>query len=627
MADVQSTATVDRPRTAEEKQREYEREFLLDFIAKSDQLRSQFVPIWDEVRDNYLVSGNEGYVLPAIGTENYFGLKAVRSSNAGLSFLRDPETHQVIESLAGQGVGLLLGSREYLAATPIGSDDYEKARFMSRLLMAVMEDEGSFRTHYQLLKDAFTFGTSVIQSGWLARSRMQMIQEPTMDASGLFVTGKRVVPRRVRYVSKVHLVPVDIYDFYPDPSGCRIQEDMLFVAKRFRISKHQARELAKQGVYDSAAVERAIEGVGKENRSGTDQERFPNMAKETADKYGMMTGFEGWGEVPWMPPDKATNRVITVLNGIHVRGHINPFIDGHKPFKEVVVNPMQGRFYGLGPAEVIRFLQDSTNALLMTHTDVSNAAVTAPLLVGQSVGGDLDRLRRREPLDVIPVRDPKQVVRFPVDFNVLVAAAAELTRKKMGMREASGATNPLQAIQSPSDRTTATEFSEVVRLASQRVELQVQLAERDDYPWIGRSIHSRLRQFITDEGAIASLAGEQFMVRLDDIDFESDVRFIGSRHVMSRFQKMSALGRAIEIMSANAEFTAMMPELVVRFLRDGNDIEDAEKIVEMFVQRAEAMREQKMQFELAQKGSVPTAGADSMATEANAAAQAGQRMA
>ena len=627
MPEPQSTATVQTERTQTDFQREQEREFLLDFINKSDRLRTPFIPIWDEVRDNYLLSGPSTPLFPIVGAgSNHFGIPPRRET--GRSILRDPETHQVVESLAGQAIGLLLGSRDYLAADPIGSDDPEKARFMSRLLMAVLEEPGAFRTIFQLVKDSFLFSTSVFQAGWETMSRLQMVQEQTLS-------GKRIVPRDVVYSNRFRMIPIDIYDFYPDPSGTRIQEDMLFVAKRFRISKMQAQDLAKQGVYDKAGVNKAIEAAEKRSTDKHQRQRFPQQAKDTADKYGVMTGFEGWGQIPWLPPDKARNRVITILNGIHVRGHINPFIDGNIPFKEIVVKPIQGRFYGLGPAEVIRFLQDSANSLLMTFTDVANAAVTAPILVGQALGGDIEQIRRRDPLDVIPVRDVKQIARMPFEFNALQAAAAEMIRRKLSMREASGATNPIQAIQSPSSRTTATEFSEVVRLASQRVELQVQLIERDDFPWVGRTILSRLRQFLPEEGAIASLAGEQFAVTLDDIQDEADVRFMGSRHVMSRFQKTTGLGRAIEILSANPDFVAMMPDLVVRFLRDGtNDIDDADRIVETFVGQLQQFRQQEQQQALelqqsqaASRGTVSVPRSGGPETEATAASQAGQQVA
>jgi len=232
----------------------------------------------------------------------------------GLSSLKDPETNQIVEGLAGQAIGLLLSSRDYLKAAPIGRDDPEKARLLSRLLMAVIESPGVFRTNYQGFKDAYIFGTAIWELGWDRRDRVQM----TRDG-----------PKRVTYKNEPLLRLVDIYDFYPDPSGTRIQEDMLGVAKRFRISKFEAKDLAKKGVYDPVMVDEAIRLSQGNNMAKvtSEEKKFAEYANamNPPDKYGMLVGFEFWGQVPWNPFDGARNRVITILNGVHVRGHINTY--------------------------------------------------------------------------------------------------------------------------------------------------------------------------------------------------------------------------------------------------------------------------------------------------------------
>ena len=163
----------------------------------------------------------------------------------------------------------------------------------------------------------------------------------------------------------------------------------------------------------------------------------------------------------------------------------------------------------------------------------------------------------------------------PIEFdtNVLAAGTSELIRRKQNVREASGATNPTQAIPSGS-RQTATEVTELVRLASQKVELMVQLVERDDYPWIGNTIHSRLRQFLSREREEV-LAGEQFPVTLDDVDFDADIRFVGARQAQSKFQKAASLREALNVLGTNPGIIPILRDVVVRYFRDGLDIQDA----------------------------------------------------
>lgn len=582
-------------------------DWMFNHISTSDNTRRKYVDIWDEIWLNYLVSFPDGQVFPQRNVVPISLQGLTQGQAQGQARLKDPETHQVIETLAAMGIGLIFGSRDYLQAMAIGMDDPEKARMMTRLIMAVLEQPGMFRTIYQLLKSSFIFGTSIMEVGWETLSRPQVVRKPVYDAMGQLLTREFGV-EEVKYKDGPMIREVDIYDWYPDFAGTRIQEDMAFVAKRFRITKHKALAMAEAGIYDMDDVREAI-ARGNDTQSGNAQQfaggdsgqtasmqiaRYSEETHSLPDKYGLMTGFEGWGEVPFREPDGYQNRVITILNGVRVRSHLNPLIDGAKPFKEILVNPIPGRHYGLSPAEVIRFLQDAADNLLMVFNDAADLAVHAPLLMGSAFGGDPDRLQRRTPNDIIECSNVDQVKPIPADTNVLTFGANEMLRRKIVMREAAGAPNATQGVES-SGETTATEVSTITRFATQRIELMTQIIERDDLPWLGRTLHSRLRQFLPNEGAIATLAGEQFRVRLDDIDFDSDVRFVGSRQAMSKFQNTARFREALGVLGTNPEIVMMYPELVTRYFRDGLDIEDGENVVK----RAIVSFQQKMMTELA----------------------------
>ena len=577
---------------------------MLDFIDRSARQRDPFIKVWREVMDNYMVAlpgGNSNRLFNPNGFR-LFGDQVqgpgTRSSGSG-SRLKDPETHQIIETMISQGLGLLLSPRDYLQAIPIGSDDPAKAEMLSKVLLGVLDSPNTWQTFYTILKDAFIFGTAIVQVGWANRSRLQVTKVPVIDPNTGLVAGFEFVERDINYMNGPDIKQVDIYDFYPDPSGTRIQHDMDFVVKRARVSVAQARQLAKDGVYDRAAVEIAATRKRDREQRGRNEEnrydRVPDQEKNTpvlptAEDSGMLEIFEGWGVVPWLPADKARNRVITLIEDVHARSHINPYLDGNIPFKEVVVNPIQGRFYGLGPAEVIRFLQDSADAMLMNLTDAQDLAVNGPIILGKAFGGDPNQVKRRAPRDIILARDVKQVAPFPTDLNILQQGAQTLLQRKLNMREATGATNPVQAINS-SDRTTAFEVSELVRVASQKVELMIQIIEKDDFPWIGRTIHSRLKQFLPDEGAIATLAGEQVPFTLDDIDVEADVRFVGSRLAKTPAQKFQQYNIVTQTLSQTPLLFLTAPGILVE-LFEAAGLKDAERIVAEGAQAAQALLEQ-----------------------------------
>ncbi len=578
MTDRPSTAIADLPHEEiNRRERERERVFVLDFVEASERHRRPFAQIWDEMLDNYMVAqpGRLG------GTRNLAGFRLFNDSGGGTirARLKDSGSHENVESLASQGLGLLLGPSDYLQATPIGLDDPEKARLLSNVIMGVIESPNWFRTLYGILKDSFIFGTAIMELGWSKRGRRQVVQTPVRDPFSGELVSVESSSEFVVYEDMPSIRAVDIYDFYPDPSGTRIQQDMIGVAKRFRISVPEARNMARRGVYDERQVQMAVQFAKKrdERSSGRHDTRFsttPDQEHEVPEETLMLTGLEYWGEVPWKPFDKAQNRVVTLLEGIHVRSTINPFIDGNIPFKEVTMNPINGRFYGLGPLEVSRFLQDSADNMLMTMTDATNMMVNGPLLVGNAFAGDLNRLKRRRFNDVIRCSNPDAVKPIPQDLSAMQLGGIEYIRRREAMKSATGSLDP-QSI-SDGERDTATKVSEVVRLASQRLELQIQIIEKDDFPWLGRTIHSRIKQFMPSQGAVATLAGEQFPITLDDINVEADVRFVGSRQAMSKAQLFNQNNQLLQTLSQNPNIALMYPELLVRMLRDGMEMKDAE---------------------------------------------------
>jgi len=595
MADPQSTVNAPLMQVATMTQRLDEVEFMLEFINAASVPRQPLIPVWREVFDNYLVSpfrnkiDIEGF---ATGRLRIGGGSNFNALNVG-SVLKDPETHQIVERLSQQAIQLMLGSRDPIKAVPLGKDDPEKARLLGKLIQSVVEAPGVKRTLYQIFKSAFIFGTSYLEIGWETRSRQQVVPMPKLDSLGGLL-GIDLVPEDIIYRDRPLFREIDIFDMYLDPSGTRIQEDMFGVIKRFRITNQEALQLANEGVYDLEDVKRAIRIGGQEPRAGQaggsdtaivgGDTKWPDINTRLPNRLGNNIGFEFWGESPIKASDGVSNRVMTMINGVRVRSRINGFMDGNIPIKDFTINPVSGRHWGLSPAEVIRFLQDSADNLLMVFNDAADLAVRSPLLVGAQFGGDPTQLREARPLDLIDCNDPKAVLPVPRDLNVLQFAAQEMIRRKQTMREASGATDPLQAIPSGGEKT-ATEISTLVQIASQKVDVMVGLMESEDFPWMGRTIHSRLKQFVQDGGAIASLAGEIMNVPFDAIDIEADVRFVGSRQAQNKFQRTAALEKAIAVLGQNPEVPMMFPELVTRYLRDGLDIVDGEEIVKRFLQR------------------------------------------
>lgn len=634
--DVQSTVTVPREAANAFAFRlggpDEDREFMLTFIEQSTRRKEEKRPAWDEAQDNYTVTmhGDRARLLVPWTTIAQMGerFKGARMGAYRRSRLKDPETHQNIETLTAQAIGLLLGSRDYIQCVPVGADDYEKARILARILMAVLESPGWKRTHYQVIKNAFIYGTAIVELAWETRSRPQMTQVPQFDPMGNFI-GYALVPMETVYRDAPLFRETDIYDFYPDPGGTRIHHDMVGVAKRFETTRYCIEELARAGTYPNAGAVRMVLNkiVGSTKRKGDDiggAMRDDKTQREQASAFDNAVGFEYWGRVPYRRADGASNVVMTLIEDEVVRSHINPFIDGNIPFKEIVVNPVAGDFYGLAPTEVNRFLQDSADSLLMAMTDAANKAARPSHVVGSAFGGDIEEIRRGE--EIIMARNADAVKPLEINLNALQYAGIQYVQRKAMMREACGA-NAQQLLSNEGGDRTATAASELVRLTSQRVDMMVNLMESDDYPWIGRTLHSRMRQFLPQDGGSALFRGETMKFSVDDIDFDADVRFVGSRHNMSQFQVLAQYREALNVLGAAPALVMNHPDLLVRYLRDGLKILDAERVV------GEARRQFQIQQAMMMMasgdaktgagGSAPATGELMMGTESQGAEQGG----
>lgn len=567
-----------------------EAEFVLDHVQRSREMMAPFLPIWNEVDDNYMVVPFGTSVADAIGA--LLGLRTTgvaRRTTEMMSRLKDPETHQIIETLSWQGLGMLIGAPDYLRANPIGMDDPEKARMCSRMLMSVFDSPGVYRTNYGLFKSAFTRGTSILETTWETRERTQMTRKPIFNPLTGAVDAMGMSPESVIYRDRPLLREIPIRNFYPDPSGTRLGEDMMGAAKRFRTNWWKVAELANAGVYDKGPTMLAIRdaiGANVPTDALVMEQQFPRLEGiDGPASFGNVNGFEYVGEVPFRRPG-GRNRVITLINGQWVRGRPNPYLDGELPWDAITVNPIGGRFYGLSPAEVIRFLQDAADNFLMVFTDAGDLAIRGPVLLGQAFGGDPEKVRMRRVNDVIQCRNVDAVKPMPVELGALTFAAAELARRKQSMREAGGATDPSQAIPSGGAQT-ATENSNLTRMAGGRLRGMVELIERDAYPGIARKIHSRIRQF-AERDIIARLQGDVFHVKYEDIDFEADVRFSGSQQGESAFTTNATYSQIVATLGSVPLATVRaFPEVFTKWFRDGLKAPDAELIVQRAIELAD----------------------------------------
>lgn len=545
--------------------------FVMGFIANSKHYRSQYIERWREIMANYVV---EPYGEGQLAASNPY--RAGRGSRNGTYrsgiTLKSGETHKIITTYASKLVLGALGDTraEYVQAEPVGYEDTKKAATVSKLLRYAFSQEGAFRTLVEAVTDMLLFGTSVVEIPWVYIEREMLVRN--IESVGGVELDNFTRETVVAY-DDVQLNVIDIQDFYPDPSEY-ILEKMSGVAKRFRMNAMEARsKVGGPSGYKKDAVEKAIKYAGgkspDEPRDAHYDENFRENLDQPSDRkshpdFQEMVGFEYWGEVPWEDDGGSSRRVITVLNNVVVRDIPYPLADECLPFRSLTINPVCGRFYGISPAEVVRYDQDLQDAVKILLAEAIIRQVHPPIAYDPMGEVDLAKIKAWDPDVLIPVQGgPNMIGTVKYDAGVYSGfqlAAAE----KAEMQETSGATAGLQGQSLSSKRMSATEAQNTIAQAMDRPELAAALLERDALPKIGKSILRRYQQFIRDTEDLALRVGKMPQpFWIGDILGDYDVRFVGSRMAMSRQQKLQAFDRLVSYISVLPTAQALLPNIEI----------------------------------------------------------------
>jgi len=541
--------------------------FVMSFIAGSDKYRSQFVDKWQEVIANFIVDGAQ---TSQGGSVSPYSRSRVYSNQKNKIFLRDPETHKLVMTFVAKLARSILGDREgkFVQAQPVGYEDVAKGQVVTRLLRYNFGLPGHFRTLVEGLVDMVLIGTSVIESYWKYEEREVVVRETISDGvAEMSSTTRATIPVYDDPCIRV----VDVLDFYPDPARYRI-EDMSGCAKRFKMNGFEAQRKADSGYYSKSAVASAMGGggdaVGKVTsfRAGYDQ---PAQNDPIPD-FKEMTGYEYWGDVPADADvrddetgEKITRGVITILNTRVVRARSWPLTDHNLPFHALIINPVQGRFYGISPAEVIRFDQSFADAMKILLAEAVVRMVHPPIAYDSDADFDVAKLREWKADLPIPVRGGPSAI-GTLQYNADVNAGFNLL---MGLKEeikgGSGAEGGIQGENGP-DRESATGANQRIQMALDRPELAGMILESECLPRIGKAFLALDQQFLDTTDDLKKRVGElPAPFWIGDILGDFDVRFVGSRNAMSNQEKLQAFDRLVSYGGAIPAFQAFLPNMEI----------------------------------------------------------------
>lgn len=533
-------------------------DWVATFVDDSREKRDPFEEIWNETELNFLVR-NFKENTRSKDTTAPLDLIGERKSSAlsGFSVLKDPETHQEVMTIVAKIVLALFPHDGFVRSRRVGFEDIFKARVVNQLIEYVTRLPGNYQTFFEWVLSMGIYGTGIIEAFWDYREEPRPFRTIGTDPYGNPVDTEEILVAPV--FDDVRYLPVPIRDFFPDPGGTRIS-DMQGCAKRFRITAELARRRVESGLYKEDAVERALERMV--NKDSGEEEDSPNQdettglhVKESHHSFKQVIGYEYVGNVPFKTKDGIQRRVVTVLGGETVRSDPWP---RRLPWFEGRIIPRLGSFYGIAPAEIIRFDQDFADVLKRMLADAVVRMTHPPHLVKRSAGVETSKLRAFRPR--VPVMTDQMDAVQQIDYAPPIGPAFQMwTSAKQQMREASGALGAVQGLGMGSKRFSASEAVFTGEQALDRPELFATVLEREYLPPIGKYTLALYQQLLEDDEDLQLRIGEsETQASLSDVLEDFDVRFIGSR-IEGGKQERIASAREIFQASANPLVAQVIP--------------------------------------------------------------------
>jgi hypothetical protein len=296
--------------------------------------------------------------------------------------------------------------------------------------------------------------------------------------------------------------------------------------------------------------------------------------------FGEMIGYEYWGDVPEnmklrLPDGRDTDEgwgVITILNGQVVRGDAWPLADYCLPFHSLTINPVEGRFWGVAPAEVIRFDQSFADAIKMLVAEAIVRSVHPPIAYDADADFDPAKLRAWKADLPIPIRGgPNSIgtLQYDADYLNAFRVQAQLTASMQG---GGGALGAVQGENGP-DRESASVGVQRFDAALGPIEFAALILENEDLPGIARGCLKRCQQFLDTEGLKKRIGELPESMWIGDIMGDFDVMFFGSRQMQTRQEKLQSWDRLIAWATAVPAARAVIPNLLLMRRIIGDDME------------------------------------------------------
>jgi len=594
-------------------------DFINDCVDQANQVRDEFEPGWYENWANYRVESADGqptkqhpYSSGVVG-----GLEM-----SPINFLKTPESHQGVNTLRALLLSGLFGTRDYVQADPVGDEDIEAAKRVSRLVMYGLERPGNFRTNYETLGDALIFGLGSYSARWRRDIKLVPRRMPVPDPNGgpgEFL--KNPQTGAIMTVLQDVMLPVfddpvletdELWDTWFDPAANRFDQ-LNWKVKRFRIRDEELEALRDNENWDGDGIKMVLGNPPNDRATGPDSNEQPkliteNLTLEDVKDIGQYGYYGGWffeGMIDKETADRIGgidhrgSVILKIVNGIVIQGIQSPQKNGMIQGGSMTILPTGRGVYGLSPLTIVRYLQDVSNTQMILTVQALIESVYQNYVIGGDHGPNFAHdLETRRPREVFTTQgEVDQIVPLNKDYTGVQIATGALAMLSQTMRQAMNARDPVQGQIKQTGSSTATETQLVTSAALQNTDQLAVLIERDELPIQGKLINDLYYINLDDEQKVFRRVGESETTAVNyfDIDVVTDITFVGARSLLSKQGKANQFRDFASILASNP-FTAAATdwhEFVRRWGDEGFDVKGMERIMlqdpEEVVARMQAM--------------------------------------
>ncbi len=332
-------------------------------------------------------------------TRNYLGIydpdMAARKESWQVKMFI-PITNQVVEVIKSALYRILFLSAEEKNVTARPGGDTIQADMKDKLIRYYKDVSRFASKSNDVMHQCLVYGSGFAKIYWDTKTeirsvRVPILSNPIMDKI-LFraptIEKYQTQFEEVPVFDGVRYDPVDIFDIFPEPSSEKIDEDHYFI-QRGKMRYGDIVALAQKGLIFPEAVselrdysESKIEVDKQETKEANGDTSFQNTPHTLYEKQ--FTVLEDYCLVPrkWVflndpeiesPEALVHAKVLVAINGTVLAVEENT--DRTPPFAKMDYIPIPGRFYGVGPAELVASINEEINEIRNLRVDNVNLII------------------------------------------------------------------------------------------------------------------------------------------------------------------------------------------------------------------------------------------------------------